>query len=141
MRLIVIVLLLVALGGFQSAPAQSEHPGFVHVEVTLGKKKALHRFSVPVVPSGVTRKGVDDQFAGGGWGSTGACSDDIGCEGDIFLTADQLGKSEVSVWATLTFKLNGRKCEVTREFLLVEGTPAKRKMKCRSAKADLRMSF
>ena len=140
MRLIAIVLMLVATGGIQSSPAQSEQPRFVSVEVTLGKR-LTHRFRVPIVPKGVSRKPIDDQVTGVGWANTGSCPDGIGCQGDIILMADQIAESEVSVWATLTFRLNGRKCEVTRQFKVVEGTPVKKKMKCRTAKADLLMSY
>lgn len=113
----------------------------VTVEVDLGKDQLVHKFRVPVVSDAKQRKGIDAQVVGGEWEHTEACFESI-CRYGIWITADASGKEAVNVWATLAFQFDdGKKCEVTKEFRLVRGKSAEHKMKCRTAKANVRLSY
>jgi len=131
------------LGGATHSPAfrTAERVGEVTVEVNFGNGEPVQRFKVPVVSAARKRKNIEDQLAGGEWGSTGSCHRKI-CRHGIWITADALGTAQVSVRTTLTFQFeDGRKCEVTKEFRVASGKSAERKMKCRNAKANVRLSY
>jgi len=135
-------IILLILGGATHSPAfrTAEREDEVTVEVNFENGEPVRRFKVPVVSVARKRKNSEDQLAGGEWGSTGSCPRKI-CRHSIWITADALGTAQVSVRTTLTFQFeDGRKCEVTKEFRVASGKSAERKMKCRNAKANVRLS-
>jgi hypothetical protein len=141
LRRIAVVLLILG-GTTQSSTAQIQLGRIITVDVTLGKESLSHHFKVPVLPNNVRREVVDDQFAGGEWGFTGSCPNDIGCKYRILIIADALSETQARVSSTLVFYFErGRKCQITKEFLVVQDKPLKARLKCRTARVNLRMSF
>lgn len=135
---------LLALGSGHQPENVSGHRSdeFIRVEIILGKEKTLHRYKVPVVPNPRDRKPIDNQWKGGGYISTGGCPDDIGCDYFIIITADAASPDAAKVTVNLKVSLkSGRGCEVSQEFLVNRGKISERKMRCRAAKADVRLSY
>lgn len=127
-RLLSALVVLLTLAG-QSARPQAAEEEFVTVEVTLGRKhgKAPRTLHPPVVRG--ERKFVDDKWDGGGWAYVGSCDENIGCAGDIIVTADYVTGDSSKVMVVLRYD-DRRRCNQTKEFTLTRGETTELKMKC-----------
>lgn len=137
------ILLFILGSGAQSRAFTGTGPtDDIAVEVTLWNDWPAHKFKVPVVPQRKRGKiTIEDTVTGGEWAFTGACQGNV-CRNGVWITAEAAGNDEASVWITLTFEFEeGRKCEVAKEFRIVKGKSVERKMKCRTAKANVRLSY
>ena len=137
------ILLVILGGGAQSRAFTGTEPADdIAVEVTLWNDWPAQKFKVPVVSQRKRGKiSIEDKVTGGEWAFTESCHGNV-CRNDVWITAEAVGKDEASVLITLTFEFEDRrKCEVSKEFRIVKGKSVERKMKCRTAKANVRLSY
>lgn len=125
------IVALAFIGGASQlyAVAQLQPKEFVIIEVTIGKEKILHKLKVPVVPNPKERKFIDGQLGGGGFGFTGYCPKDVGCEYSVIAIADAVNEDKSKVTMNLSFK-DRKVCDVEKEFLVVRGKVTELKTKC-----------
>lgn len=115
----IVALALIGSAWKSSAVGITQPKEFVIVEVTVGKESYFHKLKVAVASS--RRKFMDDQFDGGGFGLTGSCPRDIGCEYSVIAIADAISEDESKVSMGLSFK-ERKACDFDKEFIVVRGS-------------------